>query len=153
MLSLSVTADGPGKDMFTYQWKKSGSTSLPSTVSGGNSAMLTISSVKSSDSGSYHCIVMNRWGNMTKSKAAKVNVLRKSITFVYQTLVTKLRRKNRHQHVKKHESSFIIYNRYPLLVVQEFMLVVLLSTNNSLLSMVSVILFTYFVVESKCFKA
>ena len=81
MLSLSVIADGPGKDMFTYQWKKSGS-SLPSTVSGKNSPMLTIRSVKPSDSGSYHCIVMNRWKNMTKSNEARVNVLCKSHLFL-----------------------------------------------------------------------
>ena len=75
MLSLNVTADGPGKNMFTYQWKKRGITSLPSTVNGGNSPMLTIRSVKPSDNGSYQCSVMNHWGNMTKSNEATVNVL------------------------------------------------------------------------------
>ena len=81
MLNLSITADGPGKDMFTYQWKKRGS-SLPSTISGKNSSMLTIRSVKPSDSGSYHCVVMNQWKNMTKSNEARVNVLRKSHLFL-----------------------------------------------------------------------
>ena len=78
MLSLSVSADGPGKDMFKYQWKKKSSTSLPSYVSGRNSLTLTISSVKPFDSGSYHCIVTNQWRNMTKSNEATVHVLRKS---------------------------------------------------------------------------
>ena len=96
MLSLSVIADGPGKDMFTYQWKKSGSTSLPSTVSGGDSAMLTISSVKPSDSGSYHCIVMNQWGNMTKSNKARVNVLRKLMTS----------KGNKHQCINEKQESY-----------------------------------------------
>ena len=81
MLSLSVIADGPGKDMFTYQWRKKGSTSLPSTVRGKMSPTLTISSVKSSGSGSYHCVIMNQWGNMTKSNEATISVLRKLLAY------------------------------------------------------------------------
>ena len=78
MLTLSVTADGPGKNMFKYQWEKRHSTSLPDTVSGKKSSMLTIRSVKPSDGGSYQCSVMNQWGNMTKSNEAAVRVLCKS---------------------------------------------------------------------------
>ena len=70
---LSIDAIGRGK--FTYQWKKVGSDSLPDTASGGNSTELTITSVTSSDSGLYYCIVMNQWGNMVKSNNATVNVL------------------------------------------------------------------------------
>ena len=72
---LSVNATGVGKDMFTYQWKKVGSDSLPDTASGGNSTQLTITSISPSDSGMYYCIVMNKWGNMVQSDNATVNVL------------------------------------------------------------------------------
>ena len=74
MLSLSVTADGPGKDMFTYQWKKKDGALLPKVA---GRKTLTISSVQSSDSGLYYCIIMNEWKNMTKSNEAIVKVLRK----------------------------------------------------------------------------
>ena len=73
---LSVNATGVGKDMFTYQWKKVGSDSLPDTASGGNSTQITITSISPSDGGMYYCIVMNQWGNMMQSDNATVNVLR-----------------------------------------------------------------------------
>ena len=72
---LSIDTRGPGKQLFTYEWKKVGSDSLPDTTSGGNSRELTIVSVTSSVSGLYYCIVMNQWGNMVKSNNATVNVL------------------------------------------------------------------------------
>ena len=72
---LSIVARGAGRRLFTYEWKKVGSDSLPDTASGGNSTELTITSVTSSDSGLYYCIVMNQWGNMVKSNNATVNVL------------------------------------------------------------------------------
>ena len=75
MLTLNVTADGPG--IFTYQWKKRDGTSLPSRASGRKTPSLNIRSVTSSDSGSYYCIVMNQWGNMMESNDAKVIVWRK----------------------------------------------------------------------------
>ena len=74
-LDLSINARGPGKRIFTYQWKKVGSDSLPDTASGVNSARLTITSISPSDSGMYYCIVMNQWGNMVQSDNATVNVL------------------------------------------------------------------------------
>ena len=74
-VDLSINASGPGNTMFTYQWKKVGSDSLPDTASGGNSAQLTISSITPTDSGVYYCIVMNQWGNMVQSDNATVNVL------------------------------------------------------------------------------
>ena len=61
--------------MFTYQWKKVGSDSLPNTASGENSTQLTITLVTPSDSGLYYCIVMNQWGNVEESDNATVNVL------------------------------------------------------------------------------
>ena len=61
--------------MFTYQWKKVGSDSLPDTASGVNSANFTITSITPSDGGMYYCIVMNQWGNMVQSDNATVNVL------------------------------------------------------------------------------
>ena len=74
-VDLSMNARGPGRAMFTYQWKKMGSDSLPDTASGGNSTQLTITSISPSDSGMYYCIVMNQWGNMVQSDNATVNVL------------------------------------------------------------------------------
>ena len=72
---LSINARGPGRTMFTYQWKRVGSDSLPDTASGENSANLTISSITPTDSGLYYCIVINQWGNMVQSDSATVNVL------------------------------------------------------------------------------
>ena len=74
-LNLNINASGPGRTMFTYQWKRVGSDSLPNTASGGNSPRLTITSISPSDSGMYYCIVMNPWGNMVQSDSATVNVL------------------------------------------------------------------------------
>ena len=74
-VDLSIDATGPGRAMFTYQWKKMGSDSLPDTASGGNSTQLTITSISLSDSGMYYCIEMNQWGNMVQSDNATVNVL------------------------------------------------------------------------------
>ena len=79
---LSVDARGVGSNSFTYEWKKVGNDSLPDTASGGNLAVLIITSVTSSDSGLYYCIVMNQWGNVTKSNDAKVNVLCELILIV-----------------------------------------------------------------------
>ena len=75
---LSIDARGVRRNSFTYEWKKVGST-LPDTASGGNLTVLTITSVTSSDSGLYYCIVMNQWGNMVKSNNATVNVLCKLV--------------------------------------------------------------------------
>ena len=74
-LDLGINARGPGRAMFTYQWKKVGSDSLPDTASGTNSTQLTITSITPTDSGIYYCIVMNQWGNMVQSDNATVNVL------------------------------------------------------------------------------
>ena len=76
---LSINATGPGRAMFTYQWKMVGSDSLPDTASGGNSTQLTITSIGPSDSGVYYCIVMNQWGNVVQSDNATVNVLCKLV--------------------------------------------------------------------------
>ena len=78
MLRLSVTADGPGKNKFKYQWKKRGSKLLPNRVIGKETSKITISSVTSTDDGLYYCVVTNQWGNMTESNNATVTVLRKS---------------------------------------------------------------------------
>ena len=74
MLTLSVTADGPGKNGFTYQWKRRDGTSLPNRASRGTTRNLKIRSVTSSDSGSYYCVVTNQWGNMIESNDAAVTV-------------------------------------------------------------------------------
>ena len=75
MLSLSVTASGPGEENFTYQWKRKGSTSLPNTASGDTTPNFKITSVTPTDGGSYYCVVTNQWGNTRKSNEAIVNVL------------------------------------------------------------------------------
>ena len=80
---LSINAKGRGS--FTYEWKKVGSDSLPDTASGGNSTELTITSITSSDSGLYYCIVMNQWGTMVKSNNATVNVLCKLLQVIITT--------------------------------------------------------------------
>ena len=90
---LSVDARGTGRRSFTYEWKKVGSNSLPDTANGGNSTELTITSVTSSDSGLYYCIVINQWGNMVKSNNATVNVLCELVlvlTVVRQHVTNKL---------------------------------------------------------------
>ena len=84
---LSIDARGVGRNSFTYEWKKVGSDSLSDTASGGNSTELTITSVTSSDSGSYYCIVMNQWENMVKSNDATVNVLCKLVLIVSSYLI------------------------------------------------------------------
>ena len=77
MLTLSVTANGPGNNRFNYQWKRRDSTSLPDRANGGRNSNLEIRSVSTSDSGSYYCVVMNQWGNMIESNDATVTVWRK----------------------------------------------------------------------------
>lgn len=75
---MNITADGPGNNNFVYQWKKRGSNSLPDNVKGKDTPKITISSVTSSDNGSYYCVVTNQWGNMTQSNDAIVTVLGKA---------------------------------------------------------------------------
>ena len=81
MLTLSVTAEGPGNNKFTYEWKRRDGTSLPDRARD-RTSNLKITSVASSDSGSYYCVVMNQWGNMTESNDATVNVRRKLFTYI-----------------------------------------------------------------------
>ena len=78
-VDLSINARGPGRTMFTYQWKKVGSDSLPNTANGENSANLTITLITQTDGGMYYCIVMNQWGNRVQSDNATVNVLYNSV--------------------------------------------------------------------------
>ena len=82
MLTLNITANGPGSSRFTYQWKRRDDTSLPNRASGERTSNLKIRNVKSSDNGSYYCIVMNQWGNMMESNNAIVIVRRKLLAFL-----------------------------------------------------------------------
>jgi len=75
MLSLNVTANGPGEKHFTYQWKRKGSTSLTNTASGDTTPNFKIRSVTPTDGGSYYCVVTNQWGKTRESNEALVNVL------------------------------------------------------------------------------
>ena len=79
MLTLSVTASGPGNNSFKYQWKSRNSTSLPDGANGVKTSNLKIRSVTTSDSGSYYCVVMNQWGKMMESNNATVTIWRKLI--------------------------------------------------------------------------
>ena len=81
MLNLSITAYGPGNNQFTYQWKRRYRTSLPSRTNEKRTLNLKITSVTTSDSGSYYCVVRNQWGNMVESIDAIVNVWRKLFSF------------------------------------------------------------------------
>ena len=54
-------------DNFQYQWRKRGSNSFPSKVSGVNGAVLTIPNLNKSDEGHYHCTVTNEWGRSKMS--------------------------------------------------------------------------------------
>jgi len=74
-LMLTITAEGPGSGHFTYQWKKMGSSPLPSRASGENTTQLVITSVTTSDRGSYYCIVTNQWGRMVESMSATGKIL------------------------------------------------------------------------------
>ena len=73
----TITAQGPGHNNFTYQWKKMSSSSLPSRASGIDTTQLVIRSVTTSDRGSYYCIVTNQWGRMVNSTRATVKILGK----------------------------------------------------------------------------
>ena len=59
-----------------------------------NSTELTITSVTSSDSGLYYCIVMNQWGNMVKSNNATVNVLCELVLYCISKMHSKRGYKN-----------------------------------------------------------
>ena len=81
-MMLTITAEGPGSDLFTYQWKKMGSNSLTRRrASGGNTTQLVITSVTTSDRGSYYCIVTNQWGRMVESMRATVKILGEWFTY------------------------------------------------------------------------
>ena len=77
VLTLNVTAIGPGSNRFKYQWKRRGSTSLSNRAEGRKTSSLKIRSVTTSDSGSYYCAIVNQWGNMIESNDATVTVWRK----------------------------------------------------------------------------
>jgi len=75
LTNLSIIASGPGSDHFRYKWIKLGSSSLPSSVSGGNTSYLHFTSTTPSDSGLYYCIVENQWGRKVSSNYGKVDAL------------------------------------------------------------------------------
>ena len=65
--NLTATASGINMGNFVYQWRKRGSSSLPSKVSGVNGAVLTIPNLVKSDEGVYYCTVTNQWGSNERS--------------------------------------------------------------------------------------
>jgi autotransporter-associated beta strand protein len=71
--TLSVSASGTGP--LSYQWKKGGS-----DISGATSATYTISSVTTSDSGSYSVAVSNKAGTLTSGSAQLSVIVPVSIT-------------------------------------------------------------------------
>ena len=64
---FTAIANGVNMNNFIYQWKKSGSDSLPEKVSGVNGEVLTIPNAAKSDEGQYYCIVTNEWGRSVES--------------------------------------------------------------------------------------
>ena len=76
MVNLSVVASGPGKEKFTYHWRKRNSV-LPDGTNGQETPNFNIRSATISDSGSYYCVIMNEWGNKIQSDDATVSVKRK----------------------------------------------------------------------------
>jgi len=79
----TITAQGPGHNNFTYQWKKMSSSSLPSRASGIDTTQLVIRSVTTSDKGSYYCIVTNQWNGMMESMRAAVKILGKCFPYCF----------------------------------------------------------------------
>ena len=74
-LTLTIRAEGPGSDQFIYQWKKMDGKLPSSRASGVDTTQLVITSVTTSDRGSYYCIVTNQWGKVNESMKAEVKVL------------------------------------------------------------------------------
>ena len=71
LVSFAVEATG---DVVRYQWEKlEGSTWKP--VSGATDATLQLSSVKESDSGTYHCVVTSERNTTKTSGEAKLSVV------------------------------------------------------------------------------
>ena len=71
---FTATASGINVNNYEYQWKKRGSTSLPSKVIGVNGAVLIIPKLTESDKGQYYCIVTNEWGRSLKSNYLTLTV-------------------------------------------------------------------------------
>ena len=66
-VQFTAMATGKNEDNFRYQWKKRGSDSLPSKVSGVSGTVLTIPNLNKTDEGLYYCNVTNEWGRSLKS--------------------------------------------------------------------------------------
>ncbi len=69
--TFSVIASGPGP--ITYQWQKNGQ-----DISGATSSSLTLSNLKTTNTGSYTVIVTNAGGSVT-SKAANLKIVQKLV--------------------------------------------------------------------------
>ena len=69
-----VTGISTDENNFTYQWRKRGSNSFPSKVSGDTGAVLTIPDVLESDEGQYYCTVTNEWDRSIESDDVDLSV-------------------------------------------------------------------------------
>ena len=76
-ISISITAEGPGKENFGYRWRRRDSVPLSNISRGTNTVNLTISSVTLYDSGEYYCFVINQWGHPVDSDHTAVTILSK----------------------------------------------------------------------------
>ncbi len=77
LTSVSFTVAASGSGTLSYQWKKDGN-----DISGASSATYSISSLNTSDAGSYTCVVTGSCGSVTSNAAVLVvNKLTQTITF------------------------------------------------------------------------
>ena len=79
-VSFSCEADGAS----SYYWERQHD-SIPTTASGVNTSILTITSLQPKDAGYYRCVATNASGS-TESKYAKLSVNGGTYVRVYKTL-------------------------------------------------------------------
>ena len=71
------------ESIFTYQWMKRGSNSLPDEELEVNGTVLTIPNVLESDNGFYYCIVTNEWNRSIESNNVTLDIYGTYVTVQY----------------------------------------------------------------------
>ena len=67
-VQFTTTVSGIGKENFSYQWRHNGK-----DIDGETSHTFKMSSVKSTDIGSYDCVVKNGYGDCVTSTRSKLS--------------------------------------------------------------------------------